>query len=260
MAAQEPPPYLIEANFRSAEVPRPSELFRPGFLEESPHLRDYWRNIRKHGGLVLTIAASIFLLTVVFVFTRTRLYTATSTVLIQPRAPQVLERRASDTNEVEEFDVHDYYKTQYDILKSRSLAAQVIINLDLSDNQVFRPKQKLGLLAGLGQGFFQLVGTLISYLSPPQENNPIRRSPSEPFGTDPGLIDHYLAGLKISPQFGTRLVIVGFTSPDPVLAANIVNEHVKTYIRRGMELHSEESRTAEDFLTKKLAALKDRVE
>ncbi len=65
------------------------------------------------------------LLTMLVLLTRTRLYTATSTILIEAQTPEVLETK----NQQPELNTDNFYKTQYEILKSRSLAAMVINKL-----------------------------------------------------------------------------------------------------------------------------------
>ena len=64
-------------------------------------------------------------------------YTATSTVLIEPRAPQVLDmRELEETQESGDVAQDTYYGTEYKILQSRSLAARVIRELNLQ-NELF---------------------------------------------------------------------------------------------------------------------------
>jgi uncharacterized protein involved in exopolysaccharide biosynthesis len=82
----------------------------------------------------------------------------------------------------------------------------------------------------------------------------------EEIAARPDLVDRYLRSLLIEPKIGTRLVIVSFSSGDPKLSARVANAHVNAYIQRGIELHYQASRNAEDFLQKKLAELKERVE
>jgi polysaccharide biosynthesis transport protein len=116
----------------SPQFPSPSdrgdaELFiKPMVMEdEGLSLRDYWRLMRKHlwliaifcFGTVLT-AASVILMT-------TPIYTAATTLLIERKPPQVLDMR-DVLSEPLGPDEYDFYKTQYEILKSRTLATWVV--------------------------------------------------------------------------------------------------------------------------------------
>ena len=118
---------------------------------------------------------------------------------------------------------HDYYKTQYALLKSRSLAAQVIRDLGLQDNPSFSgSNQPKGFLGGHWSSFKSWARRLSS------ERTEARAEPADVDAADaplgipgvkPGLISAYLADLEIQPQVGTRLVKISFSTPDPKLSA-----------------------------------------
>jgi len=97
-------------------------LAEPG-VEEEVHLRDHWRVIRKHSGLIATFFLGVVLITALVIFIMTPIYTAETLLLIERRPPQVLDIQQVLAESLGP-DEHDYYKTQYEILKSRSLAAQ----------------------------------------------------------------------------------------------------------------------------------------
>ena len=96
--------------------------------DEAPGLRDYWSVVRLHLALIVAFTACVMLVVGIFVFTETPLYTSGSLILIEPQPPQVLDIKQLMVEANDDSD-HDYYKTQYALLKSRSLAAQVIRDL-----------------------------------------------------------------------------------------------------------------------------------
>src|SRR5260370_22693117 len=80
--------------------------------------------------MIYSVTAGALLLTALVVFNQTPLYSARSTVLIQTQTPPLLSNHElADTPGT---DGDDYYETQSDILKRRSLADHVIrgFNLD----------------------------------------------------------------------------------------------------------------------------------
>jgi polysaccharide biosynthesis transport protein len=77
---------------------------------------------------------------------------------------------------------------------------------------------------------------------------------------NPQIMRVYTAGLAIRPEFDTRLTVVAFSSPDPVLAARITNAHVRAFIRAGYQLHTQSSEMAQRFLTAQLGELEQRLE
>jgi capsular exopolysaccharide synthesis family protein len=243
-------PYLIhraypEASLQLGAVP-PPEFIAP---DRGPDLREYVRVIHRHLKLIVSLVAAALLVTALMVVTTTRIYTAKSTLLIEPQAPKVLDVREIDS-EPAGSEEHDYFKTQEEILKSRSLAAQVIRNLGLETNSA---------LSEGDQGFIGGVwSNLRSLLSQSAETAPVRRQDTS--RVDDDLIDLYLQHLSVKPEIGTRLLKVAFSLPDPALAAQITNAHVRAYVRRGMEMHSQANEEAAQFLDKKLVELKERVE
>jgi capsular exopolysaccharide synthesis family protein len=195
----------------------------------------YWAIIGRHLFLISAIFFSSFLLTIVIILNTTPTYTGSATILVQPRIPEILGLNKSKGNDVDlpTSYQHDYYETQYDILRSRSLAAHVIRDLHLVD---------------------------APWLTLPHSESvrPIR----EPLGqleVPASIIDVYQERLHINPQIGTRLVTVLFAAPDPALAASIANAHVRAYINRGLELNAEAGKNALQFLQRRLSELKDRV-
>ena len=246
---QELSPYFIRRDVDSA----PANGFPPSPAEE-PGLREHWVVIRKHLGLVGVLCLGAVGLTGLVVFNLTRVYTAQSVLLIEPQTPAVLDTKEPVTAAAALPDL-DYYKTQYDILRSRSLAAKVIKELDLADQPFFAehaaPK-------GLIEGWFTGIRDWSNGLLATATIRPGKAS--EVLGVRSSVIDEYLKRLEIEPRFGTQLVAVTFTTPDPELSARIANSHVDAYIRRGMELKADAAKNAEEFLSGKLAELKDRVE
>ncbi len=104
-------------------------------MEEQPRLREHWHVIRRHLTLIATIAVCSVLVVSVAVFVETPTYTATSVILVEPQPPQVLDMKELMV-ESPGSDEHDYYKTEYALLRSESLAAQVIHNLGLENNLI----------------------------------------------------------------------------------------------------------------------------
>ena len=99
-------------------------------------LQDYWRVIRKHLWLILSCFFGTVLATILVIFMMTPIYTATTTLLIERKAPQVLDIREVLSEPLVP-DTYDYYKTQYEILKSQTLAARVIREQGLENNSLF---------------------------------------------------------------------------------------------------------------------------
>lgn len=217
-------------------------------------IREYWLVVRKHLGLVSVLSLAAVGLTALVVFNLTDVYMARSTLLIEPQTPALFATRDQSDASVTLPDP-DYYKTQYDILRSRTLAANVIKELNLANKEPFAEKAApTGLIGNWLVAISNWLNQVFAPVAPQSGDR------SDISGVQSSIIDDYLQRLEIEPRLGTRLVVVAFTTPDPALSARIANAHIDAYIRRGMELKADAARNAEEFLSGKLAELKDRVE
>ena len=230
-------PYFIEPNHPPASVGRGflSEQFAP---DSSLGLRDYWLIVRKHLGLVVAVVIASVTLTGLAVLLMRPLYTSQALLLIERSAPQVLDIRQAMPEPMMSED-YDYYKTQYELLKARTLAAGVIREQGLE-------KELTAELEG-DRHYFRGADP----------------APDDHAGVDgvaARLIDAYLKRLEIRPRAGTRLVAVAYTAPNPRLAAAVANAHTAAYIRQGLEMRSNANEAAQHFLESKLVELRQRVE
>jgi capsular exopolysaccharide synthesis family protein len=239
----------------------PSEYKPPEHLalgpDEEPDLREYWDVIRRHTKLIAGLFIIVEILTLlVVVLVATPLYTGLSTILIESQTPQVLESNSNNDRPDRE-EVASFYRTQYEILKSRTLAAKVVRALRLDHNPYFTQKpstQKPSLLSRL------LSWPRSLFSSSHALSSEADRQRADILGVKAEMIDKYLAGLTIRPEFDTRLAQIAYTSPDPVLAAKITNAHIEAYIEDGYERRSHSNEAARRFLEGQLGELEKRVE
>ncbi len=164
-------------------------------LDEGIDLRACWCVILKRARLIYSVTAGALLLTALVVFNQTSLYTARSTVLVQTQTPPLLSNHEiADTPGA---DGDDYYETQYDILKSRSLADHVIRGLNLDRLPTFTGDEiKPGFVAGL---WMSARHWLANDATPAAAGDD-----PEDTAARPDLVDRYLRGLLIEPKIGTR--------------------------------------------------------
>jgi capsular exopolysaccharide synthesis family protein len=213
-----------------------TEIIPMPVTEEEVHLRDHWRVVRKRSQLVLTIFLCPVLIVGAVLYVKTPIYTATATLLIERQAPQMLDIRALQVPEDESDVEYDYYQTQFELLKSRSLAADVIRAQGLEkDRRLTGPDKE----ASRAKSHTDEEGSL---------------------GVDSRLIDVYLRNLQIDQVPRTRLVKVSFSTSDPQLSARLANAHAHAYINQGLEFHAQASKEAQSYLDGELIELRERVE
>jgi succinoglycan biosynthesis transport protein ExoP len=252
-------PYVIRSTVPGQqEIPRSPVVGPPIEISESANLRDYWHVIKKHKAIIATCLFAAVVVAAVIVLMTTPIYTARTTLLIERKEPQVVDVK-NVLSESSESDADDYYKTQYEILKSRSLAAQTIQEQGLEKNVVFvgsaDESRILKILKQLQQLPSKAFGWINSFFREPA---PVK--PGSVLGVNSKLVDAYQGMLEVEPIQRTRLVKIAFNAPDPQLSAQVANAHAEAYIRQGLKLRSQANQEAQSFLEEKLKELKKRVE
>ena len=251
-------PYLIRKLSPAAANPEAAfqrpviELVEDAETTEGFVPRDYWRIVKKHSRLVVAFFLGVVFSALAALWMMTPIYTAKTTLLIERNPPRVVDIPQVLSESVAP-DEHDYYKTQYEILKSRRLAAQVIQEQGLQKNPLFSEPENTGFVTDLWASAKQRLEEFFP-VSP-------QLKPQSPLGISIQVIDKYVNDLlEVTPIRGTRLVSVSFRAPDPELSARVANAHAGAYIRQGVMLRTQANQEAHQFLEAKLAELRDRVE
>ena len=211
---------------------------------------NYWITIKKHRWMILSIAAAVLTIVAIRVSMLTPFYTADATILLKPGNPQLLEGHGGaageGTNSSSDWDsVEDFLKTQCEILKSRTLAANVITADGLANDPIFTGRSRKPS-KGLFASWF---GTAAK----PEPKAADANSVDSAIGT-------YLGSLDIKPIPDTNLVNIVFTTPNARLSARLANAHAHAYIREGIEFRTQANAEAERFLRDKLVELKEKLE
>ncbi|MEX0806279.1 MAG: polysaccharide biosynthesis tyrosine autokinase [Candidatus Binatia bacterium] len=219
---------------------------------DAPNLRDYWHVARKHQWKILACFGAAVVISAVIVFSMTPTYTARTTLLIERKGQQVVNFKQvlSEPINAEE---SSYYESQYEVLKSRSLAAEVIKALKLDRNPAFTNP------GGDNNAIVELWVNTVAWLKSFLPQTPAVES-TDLAGVSSQLIDAYGGMLDVEPVKRSRLVKIAISAASPVLAAQIANAHADAYIRQGFTLRNQANEEALRFLQGKLAELKDRVE
>lgn len=237
-------PYIIERTVDEVSPYRPFTN-RPSTDEMAGiGLAECWKVISGHRHLIGGIIAVALVLTAVVVFTMTPRYVASATLLIEPEPPRLMDVSSMlQMMQNDRPDADDYTKTQYSLLRDDQLVAQVIHELNLESNSHFA--EHPGPIE-------RLIGLLPHRLAKPKAR--------DRFGVTTAAIGNYLSHLEVLPENGTRLVKVSFNSPDPVLAAKIVNTHVSEFLTTSQQIRAQAGRAARAFLEKELVRIKAQVE
>lgn len=210
-------------------------------------LRELWAVIKRRKGTILLITLLIFIGTLIATLMMTPIYRANVTLQIDTDTAKVLnydiETDTRPTND------KDFYQTQYELLKSRTLARKTIDSLSLEP-----------LLKGeeLAKPFFADTLTEIKKFFAGEKANE-QTAQNIKVGEYP-LEEKFLANLTVSPVKNSRIVTVSYDDEDPQLAANIANSLADNFINMNLNRRKDAASYAENFLQDELATAKSKLE
>jgi capsular exopolysaccharide synthesis family protein len=160
------------------------------------------------------------------------IYTARTTLQIDREAEKVVS--AGDLTPADNYG-DEFFLTQYGLLRSRTLAARVAesqgFTADTSFIRAMTGRRRLGSERAM--------------------TAEARRD---------AVLDLLKAHERVTPERGSRLVDVTFSSPDPILSARVANALAENFIASAFDRRFESSSYARDFLERRLAQVKARLE
>lgn len=218
--------------------------------EEEINLRDYIDVLIRRKWVVISCLVVSVITVAIASYLMKPIYKAEATIEIDPDNPKITTFQ--EVVEVQSQQTDAFYQTQYQLLKSRYLAEDVINALQLD------PPDK----AEKGSGFISSIGSKISDLFSGRKRDVVdpKRIEIEREARKEGFIDLFLDNVTISPQKNSRLVQVGFKSPNPELAARVANTLADKYMQWVLERKVGTTKVAREFLEKQLDQAKIRLE
>jgi len=204
-------------------------------------LLEYWNILRRRWRLLVGTALATVFAALVFTLLATPIYRAGTTLQIERDTMKVVSFQGVEPAE-SPLD-RDFYQTQYELLKSRSLARRVIEDLRL----VADPTYAKYVEGADKDAESRANGKAV----PESERRQLREE---------ALVDPVLESLGIEPVRNSRLVRVNFDSSDPQVAAKVANAYATGFIASNLERRFQASSYAKKYLEERLAQLKDRLE
>jgi polysaccharide biosynthesis transport protein len=189
--------------------------------DKDPTLRDLLRIFHRRKRAIVVTASMVFLLSVCACIFTTRRYTASSVIQLQKSSSDSLGldslMGAAAGGASDGLSVNIDLQTQADILQSEALALKVVKDLNLEQNEDFKPH-------------FSPVGWVMGLVSPRGPADPVHASLEDSPGRRGNVVNAFNANLKVKVTAGTRLLEVGYTNRDPKVAAAVVNHLVQALI------------------------------
>lgn len=227
--------------------------------EQDIHLRKYLRIIFKRRYTVYTVFAIVFAITLIKTFSTTPVYTAMTKVLIEKN-----ERAANSLNPYYMDYDPDFNETQYQLIKSLSVAQRVvkILALDQKSLTASRAEGSANIATGTIRWFKELFSTILHIGG--QRPSPAPVNTAEMKEEDLNLRAYQIAkqisgSIVVTPVKSSKIVNISYMSEDPKLAALIVNSVAKAYMDEVLDIKMGSSQYAMKWLTEKADQERERL-
>jgi capsular exopolysaccharide synthesis family protein len=228
----------------AVQLPEP-----PARDEDVIDLRELWAVLMRRRWLIISAVALAAILALVATFVMTPVYRSTLLLQIETEGNRVVDYGSVTPEEATGYRANmDFYRTQYELLKSNTLARRVIDQLGLAG-----PRAEEEETRSFANEMSAMVKSLISSMSGNRTADDVRQ------GVDPEQAVRMseeralLAQLTVEPVRDSRLVRIHYDSPSPVEAAEVANAVAANFINLNLERRYDASSFAKRFLEEQLA-------
>lgn len=215
--------YARPTRYIESQMEPPPEI---DYSRREDSLAHYWHTLLKRRWTVLSVAFVLTTLAVIGSYKTKPIFLAASRVQVEAETPLI--QSLNDLYHGMGANTDDaFLQTQLQVVQSDTLAWQTVEQLGLGDNPSFAKPS-------------------IVVLDP--ETRKVR------------LISAFKSALSVELIPKTRIMVVGFESPDPRLAATVANALVGNYVDYNFRLKYDATRVASGWMEKQLDELKAKVE
>ncbi len=213
-------------------------------LEDEPdYLGRYWSALKRYWWVALAIVALGLAVTATWTSLIHPLYTATATVMIDPRNAQA----GAVINPVSNLPLDvDTVTNEIQVLTSRNLLTALVRELDLEHD----PYYDLNRIGPVRARLQSLLAMAARYLPPPIEAQ-LRASIVKPvlqgaqFGE--AVINQVADSLDVGPVGRSRAIAITFKSGDPALSARLANTLARLYLANQAAMKRDAAEAAKDY-------------
>lgn len=199
-------------------------------------LLQYWPILRKHRWTILATIVIVVTITAIVTLRTVPIYEAVGRIAIGHENNDVLGFKGSGDGLSADYD-YDYsvaIDTQVKILQSDAIALATAKALQLDKTPAFAPSN--------------------------QKNGDPMLTPGVDPRQEAALMGFVQGGLKLSVVPKTRIIEIHFSSPDPQMAARVVNTLVNVYVEQNFKTKFESAMQTSDWLSRQLSDLQLKVE
>lgn len=207
--------------------------------EASGALLDAYKTVRKRWLWVASLATIVVVGTAFYTAGQRRIYRSKCVIQIDPKPPKPLGgdvQAVVDVGSNSYWANTEYYKTQFEIIRSRSVTEETVRRLGLNRNVSY------------------LLG-LPSSVEPTPAQLAVRREASVS-----QVASRLRSNLTVVPVKDSRLVTIGYRDADPRRARQILSTLVGVYVDRNIDVVLDSTNVAAEWLRKQVDKLKNELE
>ena len=219
---------------------------------ETIDLSQYLQAVMQYKWRIISLSVFITILAALIVMSITPRYIATAKLLIESNEAKVLS-----IQEVYGLDASrkEYFQTQYEILRSRKVAENVVKKLNLVEIPNYN--SELADIGPVDKLKASLKEQLASYLPFLPQNPPIVYTPEQlQVSKQSYAVARVVQNLKILPINNTQIVNISFEDEDPELAALIANTVGDVYIESYLQARFDMTEKATTWLNESIDGLR----
>src|SRR5690554_4698023 len=189
-----------------------------------------WSVIWRRKWSIMALTLVVAMITVLIVLSLTPIYRAAATLLIEQKKANVV---SIEQVYGLEGSGNEYLQTQFELLKSRSLAERVVRELGLTVHPEFDPRQQEAPLIDIKGWISNLdLQRFIPGEFPDDLEAEMGPSEEEIFAQ---VVNSFMSRISIEPQDRSQLVDVQVDMADPRMAARAANRLAQGFIESQME-------------------------
>ena len=217
--------------------------------DEPSQLKYYLDLLRRRWRMIAWFALAAVVLMGIYCLFAERRYTAVAVLHVKTQPGNVtnLQQVVVPPTALESIE---YFQDQIKFLESKTLAAAVIKELRLEDDQVFAngDSSLIGDTLGALMNGYQAIRVAVGLEEPAGSGGDGGGSSERVYDVPASLISRYKRWMEIVPVMNSRMVEVRFDSPSAGLSQRVANAHIRGFIHQSLQAKFELTGEARKFL------------
>lgn len=217
-------------------------------------LLQLWHTVWRRKWSIATLVVIVVMLTALVVLSITPIYRAVATLLIEQKAAKVV---SIEQVYGLEGTGNEYLETQFELLRSRSLAERVVRQLSLTTHPEFDPRQQPEPLIDFGALLTHFdLGKLAPVTLPEDLEEGVDPTEAQIFDQ---VTRAFMQRINIAPQRKTQMVRIEVDMADARTATRAANALATGFIESQLEARMEMSMSATNWMNSRLGELRSKL-